>query len=176
MSQTVIITIAVIFVIALLLLVVLRSRKQRVTFSDAVAPPRPVAAPRPAATAPPAVAEGHGVPSEMTAAVEDMVDQFVGVEEHPSGRQPEPAGYEAPADTLTLIKGLGPKAESRLAELGVTHFAQIASWDAKEVETIDAQMGPFKGRILRDRWVEQAQLLVAGDTAGFEEKFGKLGG
>ncbi len=58
----------------------------------------------------------------------------------------------------------------------MTHFEQIASWDEKEIDAIDAQMGAFKGRILRDRWVEQAGLLAAGDTEVFETKFGKLGG
>ena len=33
----------------------------------------------------------------------------------------------------------------------------------------------FKGRITRDRWVEQAGYLARGDTAGFEAQFGKLG-
>jgi hypothetical protein len=27
----------------------------------------------------------------------------------------------------------------------------------------------------RDRWIEQAQLLAAGDRAGYEATFGKLG-
>ena len=36
-------------------------------------------------------------------------------------------------------------------------------------------MGAFKGRITRDRWVEQARYLAAGDIAGFEVTFGKLG-
>ncbi len=37
-------------------------------------------------------------------------------------------------------------------------------------------MGPFKGRLARDRVAEQAGYLARGDTDGFEEKFGKLGG
>ena len=35
-------------------------------------------------------------------------------------------------------------------------------------------MGPFTGRMARDRWIEQARLLSAGDQAGFEAKFGRL--
>ncbi|WP_404712643.1 hypothetical protein [Sphingomonas sp. MMS24-J13] len=173
MNQTVIIVVAVIVVIALLLVILLRSRKQHVSLTDKVAPPRPVTVAKPA---PVPTEEGQGVGAEMTAAIEDVVDQFIGIDAHPSGQQPTPASHEAPGDVLTTLKGLGPKAASRLAELGVTHFEQIASWDEKEVEAIDAQMGAFKGRILRDRWVEQAKLLAAGDTEGFESKFGKLGG
>ena len=170
MNQTVIIVVAVIVVIALLLLLIVRGRKQRVTFGDTVAPPRPVAE----KPAPAVIEEGHDVSSEITAAVEDVVDQFIGINAHPSGEQAGSA-HAAPGDTLTLLKGLGPKAATRLAELGVTHFEQIASWDEQQVAVIDAQMGNFKGRILRDRWVEQARLLAAGDTAAFEQKFGNLG-
>jgi predicted flap endonuclease-1-like 5' DNA nuclease len=43
------------------------------------------------------------------------------------------------------------------------------------VSAIDARMGNFKGRIARDKWVEQASHLASGDRAGFEAKFGKLG-
>jgi predicted flap endonuclease-1-like 5' DNA nuclease len=43
------------------------------------------------------------------------------------------------------------------------------------VAAIDARMGAFKGRIARDRWVEQARLLASGDTEAFEAEFGKLG-
>jgi predicted flap endonuclease-1-like 5' DNA nuclease len=44
------------------------------------------------------------------------------------------------------------------------------------VAFLDERMGPFRGRIVRDRLVEQAHYLARGDTDGFEEKFGKLGG
>jgi predicted flap endonuclease-1-like 5' DNA nuclease len=81
-----------------------------------------------------------------------------------------------PPDTLTTLKGLGPKAAARLNELGITRYDQLAALSDPELSRIDAQMGAFQGRILRDRWVEQAGHLASGDTAGFEAKFGKLGG
>jgi predicted flap endonuclease-1-like 5' DNA nuclease len=74
------------------------------------------------------------------------------------------------------MKGLGPKAQATLAELGVTRFDQIAAWSDADVARIDAGMGAFKGRIVRDRWVEQARYLAADDVTGFEAVFGKLGG
>ena len=89
---------------------------------------------------------------------------------------PEPVAVPAgPADPLTRLKGLGPKAEAALNTLGVTRYEQIAAWSDGDIARVDAQMGNFKGRIVRDRWVEQARLLVAGDIAGFEATFGKLG-
>ncbi|USI73330.1 hypothetical protein [Sphingomonas morindae] len=82
---------------------------------------------------------------------------------------------EGPADDLTRIKGLGPKAQTRLNALGITRYDQLAALDGDEVARIDAQMGPFAGRFARDRWVEQARFLAADDRPGFEAIFGKLG-
>jgi len=181
MNTTTIIVIAVIVVIALAFLFLVRGRKQHVTFSDTtpltprVAPAAADPAPKPVASAAPAPAtasvEGHGLTTEMADAVEDVVDQFVGIQSH---SKPEPA--KGPGDALTQLKGLGPKAASILADLGVTRFEQIASWNAADVAAIDAQMGAFKGRITRDRWIDQAKLLAKGDTAAFEAEFGALGG
>jgi predicted flap endonuclease-1-like 5' DNA nuclease len=172
MSTTTIIVIAVIVVIALALLFLVRGRKQHVTF-EAAPPLRPIA-PKPKVVAEPVVptpsVEGHGVATEIADAVEDVVDQFIGISSHPNV---EPKG---PGDTLTQLKGLGPKAASILNDLGVTRFDQIASWNDADVGAIDAQMGAFKGRIERDRWIAQAKLLAVGDIETFEAEFGKLGG
>ena len=84
-----------------------------------------------------------------------------------------PAG--GAADDLTRIKGLGPKLADLLGQLGVTTYAQIAAWDASDVERIDAQLGRFRGRITRDQWVEQARLLSAGDESGFVAQYGRNG-
>jgi predicted flap endonuclease-1-like 5' DNA nuclease len=86
-----------------------------------------------------------------------------------------PAASGAP-DDLRKIKGLGPKLNSTLIALGVTRFDQIASWNAEDVAGVDANLGTFKGRIVRDNWIEQATFLANGDIAGFEAKFGKLDG
>lgn len=176
MSTTTIIVIAIIVVIALAFLFLVRGRKQHVTFSD-TPPLTPKAAPehKPVAAAPPPPAtppvEGHGITTEIADAVEDVVDQFVGINSHV---RVEPA--KGPGDMLTQLKGLGPKAASILNDLGVTRFEQIASWNEADVAAIDARMGAFKGRITRDRWVDQAKLLARGDTATFEAEFGALGG
>ena len=180
MNTTTIIIIAVIVVIALAFLFLVRGRKQHVTFSDAptLAPkaaPKTTSTPEPIAATPPPPAvppvEGHGVATEIADAIEDVVDQFIGVDSHPGTAPAKGAG-----DTLTQMKGLGPKAASLLNDLGVTRFDQIASWNDADVAAIDAQMGAFKGRIAKDRWVDQAKLLAKGDKAAFEAEFGALGG
>jgi predicted flap endonuclease-1-like 5' DNA nuclease len=87
---------------------------------------------------------------------------------------PVPVDLPETGDDLLLIKGVGPKLADQLRALGVTSFAQIAAWDDAEIDRIDAQLGRFQGRIRRDDWPAQARLLAAGDTSGYEAKFGKL--
>ncbi|MGP1352399.1 MAG: hypothetical protein ACTS1Z_03680 [Parasphingopyxis sp.] len=79
-------------------------------------------------------------------------------------------------DRLTLIKGVGPKLGDMLHDLGVYHFAQIAGWDEAQIAEVDSRLGSFKGRITRDRWVDQARLLAARNVAAFEREFGKMNG
>jgi predicted flap endonuclease-1-like 5' DNA nuclease len=86
------------------------------------------------------------------------------------------APADGPPDDLTRLKGLGPRLNALLSELGVSRYDQIAAWTPADIARIDAQLGSFRGRIERDGWVEQARLLAAGDVAGFEAKFGKLDG
>lgn len=89
----------------------------------------------------------------------------------------EPVVAEAVAatgDDLTRLKGVGPKLSARLKELGVVSFAQIAAWSDADLAGIDAQLGTFAGRPVRDSWIEQAGFLAADDVAGYEVKFGKL--
>lgn len=76
------------------------------------------------------------------------------------------------ADDLKRLKGVGPKLTALLGELGVFHYHQIASWTDEDVAAIDERLGTFKGRIERDRWREQAQLLADGKFDEFEQKFG----
>ncbi|GAC1404075.1 MAG: hypothetical protein NVSMB69_01490 [Novosphingobium sp.] len=83
-------------------------------------------------------------------------------------------GTDGSADDLSRIKGLGPKLRTRLAELGVTRFDQIAGWSEADLAAIDAQLGAFAGRPAKDNWVEQARLLASGDLAAYEGKFGKV--
>ncbi|MXO90831.1 hypothetical protein [Pontixanthobacter aquaemixtae] len=95
----------------------------------------------------------------------------------PAVEAAEPAKMPTSAsggDDLSRIKGVGPKLKSLLNSLGVTSFGQIANWTDAEIDAIDAKLGRFEGRIRRDSWVEQAKLLAADDTSGYEGKFGKL--
>lgn len=65
------------------------------------------------------------------------------------------------ADNLKEIEGIGPALEKLCNELGFYHFDQIANWSQADVAWVDQNMKNFKGRIVRDKWVAQAKLIVA---------------
>jgi len=81
----------------------------------------------------------------------------------PRSADPRPAPLLAPrggvADNLKQIKGIGPKIEASLNGLGVFHFDQIAGWSKANIDWVDGQLA-FKGRIRRERWVEQAGAMI----------------
>lgn len=56
----------------------------------------------------------------------------------------------ADADDLTKINGVGPAAAKKLAEAGITTFAQLAAVDADT----------FEGAKVKPEWVEQAKELA----------------
>ena len=78
------------------------------------------------------------------------------------------------ADDLKLLKGVGPKLERLLNELGFYHFDQIASWTPAQVAWVDERL-TFKGRIERDGWIAQAGELAAGAETEFSARARKDG-
>ena len=133
---------------------------------------------RPAAPAPasaPAAArqahEGHGLADSAAAATADVAGQIIGAPVHS-----ELPGAGGPPDNLQMLKGVGPKLAARLNENGIIRFAQLAALTENEVAILEDKLGPFKGRLTRDRVVEQAFYLARDDRDGFEARFGALGG
>jgi NADH-quinone oxidoreductase subunit J len=63
-------------------------------------------------------------------------------------------------DDLKKIKGVGPKLERLLHKNGIYTFSQIATLNEKEMTELDNQLEEFKGRIVRENWIEQAKTLV----------------
>ncbi|UWR08313.1 NADH-quinone oxidoreductase subunit E [Ruegeria sp. B32] len=98
----------------------------------------------------------------------------------PEGAAAKPEATEAQPETLSgardgtpddlkLLKGVGPKLEQTLNELGFYHFDQIAAWTPEHVAWVDARV-KFKGRIERDGWIEQAAKLAAGEETEFAKR------
>lgn len=135
-------------------------------------PPAP-AAELPAPTAPES-------PSQPAAAAiaDEPIAAAAALTESPATLAADAAAAQPPApaaqDDLTRLKGVGPKLAARLGELGITGFAALAALDDAQAHALDAQLGSFQGRMFRDRWIEQARFLAAGDKAGYEAVFGKL--
>ncbi|TIX57141.1 MAG: proton-conducting membrane transporter [Mesorhizobium sp.] len=77
----------------------------------------------------------------------------------------------AAAKAAAAPKASASKANERLLNgLGVTTYAQIAAWTAADVKRIEETLN-FDGRIERERWIEQAKLLAAGDEEEFARRF-----
>ena len=71
--------------------------------------------------------------------------------------------FEAPEgepDDLKQISGVGPVLETKLHEIGIRKFSQIANFSADDITKVDDALA-FKGRIDRDNWVEQATTLAS---------------
>ncbi|MEO1227679.1 MAG: hypothetical protein AAFZ18_02150 [Myxococcota bacterium] len=66
-------------------------------------------------------------------------------------------------DDLQRIHGVGPKLAKMLNNIGVFYFWQIAEWGSEDIARVDSMLASFRGRIERDRWVEQAQGLMRDD-------------
>lgn len=124
----------------------------------------------PSATeAPEPEAEPVEAPAEEPAPAEQPVEIASGAPKKPrTMKAPRKAG----ADDLKQLKGVGPKLEQTLNDLGFWHFDQIAKWGADEIAWVDDNL-KFKGRIERDGWVEQAKTLAAGGETEFSSKVKK---
>jgi len=167
-TNTIILIVAAAAVVLILLLLLRgRSRQRLERRADEGGEPYVASRERPYVKPPPA-REGAGVADEVAHAATDVAGEVLGIDvKH---------ARDMPADDLQQLKGVGPKFVARLNELGITRFEQLAGLNANEAAHLDERMGPFEGRIARDRVVEQARYLARGDTEGFEEKFGRLGG
>ncbi|SLN15389.1 NADH-quinone oxidoreductase chain 2 [Roseovarius gaetbuli] len=97
----------------------------------------------------------------------------------PAGPGKKPKMMKAPrksgADDLKMIKGVGPKLEKLLNDMGFYHFDQVAKWTEDEVSWVDQNLEGFKGRVSRDTWVEQAKLLAEGKETEFSARAKKGG-
>jgi len=171
MSSTVIITIIAIVAVVVVAFLVLRRRGPRIETRRPAAP-YVASQDRPYMKTASRTAEGEGVAGEVAAAATDVAGEVLCVDAH-GALSGDAAG--ASADDLQRLKGVGPKFVARLHELGVLRFDQIAGLNETELAMLDDRLGPFRGRLARDRVAEQADYLARGDTDGFEEKFGKIG-
>lgn len=166
-ANLILLIVAAVLVVALLLWLLAASRRTQVQ-REAAAAEEPARRNQALIDAPPVAAAPSGTPPAPVA-VPVLADAVA-----PAVPAAVIAASDSDGDDLTRLKGVGPKLAEQLRALGVTRFAQIAAWDDREIDRIDAQLGRFQGRIRRDNWRDQARMLAAGDTAAYEARFGKL--
>lgn len=88
----------------------------------------------------------------------------------PSGERPVAVVVAAEDyDDLKRVRGIGPKNEEALNELGIFTFAQIAAWTPENIDWIEDSMS-FPGRIEREEWILQAVQLASGEETEFSKR------
>ena len=113
--------------------------------------------------------ERRGLAAEAAAAVGDVGGQIINAPIHESL-----PGASGPPDDLTRLKGVGPKFARLLGDLGISRYDQLAGLSEGDIDRLDGNLGPFKGRLQRDQLPLQAEYLARGDVDGYEQRFGKL--
>lgn len=120
----------------------------------------PTGKPASAKAVPPAKAE------PKTSAAQTSLDL-----DEAAGSEPEllTGARDGKADDLKRIKGVGPKIEGILNEIGVFHFDQIAAWTEENKAWVETRL-KFKGRIDREDWIAQAKVLASGGDTEFSQR------
>jgi NADH-quinone oxidoreductase subunit E len=132
-------------------------------------PPAAPAAPAPSAPAPAAAAPAPAAPSAPAPAAAAPASAAAPAAAAPKALFTAPAGA---ADNLKLISGVGPVMERNLNAVGITTWAQLAKLTPDQIAAVEGELG-FKGRVARDRWIEQAEALAAGGVEEYIKRFGK---
>jgi predicted flap endonuclease-1-like 5' DNA nuclease len=77
-------------------------------------------------------------------------------------------------DNLQRISGIDGEIEKLLVAQGVARYLQIAHWSPADVERFEALVGTA-GRIGRENWIEQAQILSRGGDTKFSRNYDRGG-
>lgn len=147
------------------------------TSAASVAQAMPDAATQQAAVSTQTAGAMNGESVAAIAAREDMPDLDDGAPTPDVGDKPTilSGPRDGGADNLKEIKGVGPKLEGTLHDMGIYHFDQIAGWSATEIAWMDNNLKGFRGRVSRDGWIDQAKILAAGGETAFSKRVDKGG-
>lgn len=135
-------------------------------------PVAPVAAPIAAGIEVEAPPPGTGISERVRDAARAAGEAARAMAGDAVGRKPATltAPRDGAGDDLKRLKGVGPKFEVVLHDLGIYHFDQIAGWGPEEIAWIDANLDGFSGRIEREDWVGQATILASGGETEHSQK------
>jgi len=73
-------------------------------------------------------------------------------------------------DNLQRIGTITPEIEKDLNAQGISRYAQMAQWSQSDIDALEKQLRTG-GRIARENWVEQAQILSRGGDTRFSREF-----
>ncbi len=73
-------------------------------------------------------------------------------------------------DNLQRIGGINAEVEKLLNVQGVSKYAHVGNWSPNDATRFDRLLGS-EGRIARENWVEQAQMLARGGDTAFSRQY-----
>lgn len=82
---------------------------------------------------------------------------------------PAPAAMSG-RDNLQRISSISAELERQLNAQGISRYAHIAGWSRDDIGRFDRLLGS-DGRISRENWIEQAQILGKGGDTAFSREF-----
>ncbi len=78
-------------------------------------------------------------------------------------------------DNLQRIGGISAEIETVLNAHGVTRYSQVAGWGSADIGRLEGLLG-FSGRISRENWIEQAQILANGGATAYSREVDRAAG
>lgn len=124
--------------------------------------PAPAPAPQPATAAVPSAkpAATIAVPAPVAKPAAPAQAQSV-TPATPAPAAPTPVTPRTGDDDLQRIRAIDADTERRLVGIGVKSFDDIARWTPADINRVNQTLG-LTGRIDREQWIEQAQILAKG--------------
>jgi predicted flap endonuclease-1-like 5' DNA nuclease len=97
----------------------------------------------------------------------------------PRHEEPMAPAVTAPSvgarQNLQRIGGINTEIEGVLNAHGVTRYSQVAGWSRTDIGRLEALLG-FSGRINRENWIEQAQILANGGATAYSREIDRAAG
>jgi NADH-quinone oxidoreductase subunit E len=130
------------------------------------APPPTPAAAKPAPTVAAAATTAAGSAAALVGAAASTAVSALMTKAYRTPASYTPELLDAPRggkpDDLKLIWGVAATLERKLNEAGVWHYDQIAKWTPENVMWFETEFEGLKGRVERDKWLEQCRKLADG--------------
>ncbi len=140
--------------------------------AEIIQPPLPNRAPAPTpAAVPPAAAPAQPI----VPASPNVAERAAFAAESPRIAVPVRPAAQAKHDDLQRIGHIDGALAKTLEAAGIQRYAQIAQWSPQDVERFDQQLAT-SGRISKENWIEQAQILSRGGDTAYSRQYDRTHG